>query len=127
MVSAGVGCLVAALIWNFIFPINKLLWSSSYVLYAGGWSLLLLSLFFWLIDIRGYHKWAFPFVVIGMNPITIYVTQALFDFGSIAGIFVHGFIDHMGDFRRLFWALCVFAVKWLFLLFLYKRKIFLKV
>jgi predicted acyltransferase len=127
LAAGGIACLIAALLWNFVFPINKLLWSSSYVLYAGGWSALLLALFFWLIDVRGWNKWAFPFIVIGMNPITIYIAQGLFDFGIIANIFVHGFIDHLGDIRPLFWALCVFAVKWSFLLFLYKKKIFLKV
>jgi predicted acyltransferase len=123
----GAGSLVIALIWNFVFPINKLIWSSSYVLFAGGWSLLLLALFYWIIDVRGHQKWAFPFVIIGMNSITIYIVQGLFDFGVIANIFVHGFINHLGDWKPLFWALCVFAVKWLFLLFLYKKKIFLKV
>ncbi|RPH97267.1 MAG: DUF5009 domain-containing protein [Calditrichaeota bacterium] len=124
---AGVGSLIIALIWNLVFPINKLIWTSSYVLYAGGWSLLLLALFYWIIDVRGWQKWAFPFVIIGMNSITIYIAQAVFDFGVIAHIFVQGFIHHLGDFRPLFWAICVFAVKWLFLLFLYKKKIFLKV
>jgi predicted acyltransferase len=127
LVVAGVGCLVVALLWSLVFPINKLLWSSSYVLFAGGWSFLLLALFYWIIDIRGYQKWAFPFIVIGMNPITIYVAQGLFNFGIIANIFVGGFIDYLGVFKPLFWALCVFAVKWLFLFFLYKKRIFLKV
>ncbi len=124
---AGLGCLAAALIWNVVLPINKLIWTSSYVLYAGGWSLLLLALFYYVIDVRGKQKWAFPFVVIGMNSITIYVAQALFDFGIIANIFVRGFVHHLGAFRPLFWAVCVFAVKYLFLLFLYKKRIFLKV
>ena len=96
-------------------------------MFAGGWSVLLLALFYWLIDIRGYKKWAIPFVVIGMNPITIYVAQGLFDFGIIAGIFVNGFIKYLGDWKPLVWALSIFTVKWLFLLFLYKKKIFLKV
>ncbi|MCE5270271.1 DUF5009 domain-containing protein [bacterium] len=123
---AGVASLVLALIWNPFFPINKLIWTSSYVLFAGGWSLLLLALFYWVIDVKGWKRWAFPFVVIGLNPITIYVAGALFDFGSIVNIFVHGFIDSLGAIKPLFWALCVFGVKWLFLYFLYTRKIFLK-
>ncbi|MBN1560862.1 DUF5009 domain-containing protein [candidate division KSB1 bacterium] len=127
LAAGGAACLCAGLLWHIAFPINKLLWSSSYVLYAGGWSLLLLALFFWLIDIRGWQKWAFPFIVIGMNPITIYVAQRLFDFGSIVDIFVHGFIDYLGAVKPLFWALCVLIVKWLLLLFLFKKKIFLKV
>lgn len=127
LLLGGVGSLILGLIWHLVFPINKLLWSSSYVLFAGGWSLLLLSLFYWIIDIRGWQKWAFPFVIIGMNSITIYLAQGLFDFGTIALIFVRGFIDHTGAWQPFLWAVCVFAVKWLFLYFLYKQKIFLKV
>jgi len=123
---SGVVCLALALIWNIDFPINKFLWNSSYTLFAGGWCLLLLALFYWIIDIREYRKWAFPFVVIGMNPITIYVAQRFIKFGDFADIFVHGFIDNMGDFQPLFWAMCVLTVKWLFLYFLYRQKIFLK-
>ena len=123
---AGVVSLVLALIWNPFFPINKLIWTSSYVLFAGGWSLLFLALFYWVIDIRGHKKWAFPFVGIGLNPITIYVADALFDFGIIANIFLHGFIDSTGFLKPLIWAASVVAVRWLFLYFLYKRKIFLK-
>ncbi|MEJ2083956.1 MAG: DUF5009 domain-containing protein, partial [Acidobacteriota bacterium] len=65
-------------------------------------------------------------VVIGLNPITIYVVQNVFDFGTIANIFVHGFIADLGVVRPLFWVACVLAVKWLFLYFLYRQKIFLK-
>jgi predicted acyltransferase len=126
LAAAGIGSLAVALLWNPVFPINKLFWSSSYVLYAGGWSMLLLALFYWIIDVRGWRGWAFPFVVIGLNPITIYVVQGLFDFGIIATIFVHGFIKHTGAFQPAFWSLCVLTVKWLFLYFLYKQKIFLK-
>jgi predicted acyltransferase len=126
LLAAAATALVLGLLWHLVFPINKLIWSSSYVLYSAGWSLILLALFYWIIDVRGWRKWAFPFVVIGLNPITIYVAQALFDFGIIANIFVHGFIDHMGAFKDPFWTLCVLAVKWLFLYFLNRQKIFLK-
>lgn len=123
---SGVACLALALIWNPFFPINKLIWTSSYVLFAGGWSLLFLALFYWIIDVRGWQKWAFPFIVIGLNPITIYVAQTLFDFSIIANIFIHGFIGQTGALQPLIQALSVFAVKWLLLYFLYSRKIFLK-
>ncbi|MDD4757211.1 MAG: hypothetical protein PHG29_14130, partial [Prolixibacteraceae bacterium] len=59
--------------------------------------------------------------------ITIYVASGLFDFGSVVRVFVHGFIDHLGSFQPLFWALCMLTIKWLFVYFLYKKKIFLKV
>jgi len=126
LLIAGTASILLGAAWSLIFPINKLIWTSSYVLYTGGWSMILLSVFYWIIDIKRWKKWAFPFIVIGMNPITIYVAQSVFDFGIIAGIFVHGFINHLGAFRPLFWAICVLCVKWLFLYFLYRQKIFLK-
>ena len=127
MLVIGVSAIVLGWIWNFGFPVNKLMWTSSYVCVTVGWSLLLLSLFYWIIDVKKYSKWAFPFIVIGLNPITIYVIQGIFDFGVVVNIFVHGFIDNMGDFKQVFFILCVLVVKWLFLYFLYKQKIFLKV
>ncbi len=126
LVGAGVAALAVALLWDTVFPINKPLWTSSYAVYAAGWSCLLMAAFYWVIDMKGYKRWAFPFVVIGLNPITIYVAQRLFDFGQIADIFVHGFIDKLGVIEPLFYIACVFAVKWLLLYFLYRKRIFLK-
>ncbi|MBN1292880.1 MAG: DUF5009 domain-containing protein [Candidatus Latescibacteria bacterium] len=127
LIIAGVVSLVAAILWNFIFPINKLVWSSSYVLFAAGWSMILLGVFYWIIDIRGLKKWAFPFIIIGLNPITIYMAQRIIDFGDITKFFVGGLAGFMGDLRPAFMIACVFLVKWLFLYFLYSKKIFLKV
>jgi predicted acyltransferase len=124
---AGVASLALGLVWGHWFPIIKNIWTSSYVLFAGGWSLLLLALFYWVIDVRGYRRLAFFFTVIGLNSITIYVLHSQFDFGTIARIFVHGFIDYLGPYKPLFWSLSVLAVGWLFLWFLYRRKIFLKI
>ena len=124
---SGASSLILGIAWNFNFPVNKILWTSSYVLFAGGFSLLLFGLFYWLIDYKGYKKWAFPFIVIGMNAITIYVVQALFDFGILIDILIHGFAGRMGNFGEAFFWICMVAIKWLFLYFLYKKKIFLKV
>ncbi|MCG2789572.1 MAG: DUF5009 domain-containing protein [Actinomycetia bacterium] len=124
---SGASSLILGIAWNFNFPVNKILWTSSYVLFAGGISLLLFGLFYWLIDYKGYKKWAFPFIVIGMNAITIYVVQALFDFGILVDILIHGFVGRMGNFGEAFFFICMLAIKWLFLYFLYKKKIFLKV
>jgi predicted acyltransferase len=126
LVIAGIAGLALGLLWNLVFPINKLLWSSSYVLYTAGWSFLLMALFYWVIDMRGYQKWAFPFVVIGLNPITIYVLDRVFDFGAVAGIFVNGIIGYLGALEPVVWIASMFVVKWLFLYFLYRQKIFLK-
>ncbi|MCL6086835.1 MAG: DUF5009 domain-containing protein [Actinobacteria bacterium] len=114
-------------LWNFSFPVNKILWTSSFVLVTSGCSLFLLALFYWLIDYKGYKKWAFPFIVIGMNAITIYVVQGLFDFGIIVNIVIHGFLGYLGPAKDIFFLICLVALKWLFLYFLYKRKIFFKV
>ncbi|MBW7997131.1 MAG: DUF5009 domain-containing protein [Candidatus Glassbacteria bacterium] len=126
LVVGGAAALFVALLWDLAFPINKPLWTSSYALYAGGWSCVLLAAFYWVIDMKGYQRWAFGFVVIGLNPLTIYLAQRLFDFGVIADIFVHGFIAGLGPYQPLFYVACVFAVKWLFLYFLYRKRIFLK-
>lgn len=127
LVAAGVASLLAGFLWSFNFPVIKNLWTSSFVLIAGGWSLLLLALFYWIIDVKGYKRWAFFFTVIGVNAITIYLVHQLFDFGTITTIFVHGFINKLGAIQPLFWAVSVMMTGWLFLYFLYRQKIFLKV
>jgi predicted acyltransferase len=124
---AGVASLIVGFAWSFNFPIIKNLWTSTFVLFAGGWSLLLLALFYWIIDVRGYRRWSFFFTVIGVNAITIYLVYHLFDFGTITTIFVHGFINRLGPAQPVFWAASVMMTGWLFLYFLYRKKIFLKV
>ena len=123
---AGSAAMFAGWVWSIWFPINKNLWTSSYVLLTGGMAAHLLALLYVIIDLRGWRAWAFPFVVIGMNPITIYLAQDLFDFGIIALIFTHGFIHQLGPYQPSFHAFTVIVTKWLFLYFLYRQKIFLK-
>ena len=124
---AALACLTSGYFWGRFFPIIKNIWTSSFVLVAGGYSFLLLALFYWLIDIKGYKKWAFFFVVIGMNPITLYCLQWLVNFDEIANFFVQGIADHAGIIKPLILAFSVLMVKWLLLWFLYRRKIFFKV
>jgi predicted acyltransferase len=124
---AGVLCLAVGLIWAQFFPIIKILWTSSYVLFAGGWSLLLLALFYWLIDVRGYHRWTTFFVVIGMNAITIYFLQRFVDFEAIATFFLGGIARYAGLLAPLILVGAAFTVRWLLLWFLYHRKVFFKV
>lgn len=127
MLIAGIVLIVVALLWNFIYPINKYLWTGSFVSITSGISLILLSLCYWIIDVKGYTKWTFPFRVYGMNSITIYIASGIFDFGIIAKIFVGGFYTGFGDFATTFLELSIMVVKWLFLYFLYRKNIFLKV
>lgn len=123
---AGVAGLGAGLIWGQFFPIIKIVWTSSFVLVAGGLSLLLLSLFYWIIDVRGHRKWAFFFIVIGMNPITIYFTQRFIDFKGISEFFLAGAAAHANTLEPLVLPLGILAAKWLFLWFLYRHKVFFK-
>jgi predicted acyltransferase len=124
---AGVASLIAGLIWAQFFPIIKILWTSSYVLFAGGWSLLLLALFYWVIDVKGYRKWSFFFVVIGMNAITIYFLQRFVEFDSIAEFFLGGLAKHAGLIAPLLLPFGALMIRWLLLHFLYRHRVFLKV
>lgn len=128
MLAAGVALLSLGLLWNEVFPINKNLWTSSFVCYVGGLSLLLFAIFYWIIDIRKWRSWTLFFKVIGLNSIAIYMAQAIVNFGYTS--------DYIfGGFARLFpeeWTVLVLAaayiaICWLFLWFLYRNKMFLKV
>jgi predicted acyltransferase len=123
---AGIVSVLIGLLWGQVFPIIKILWTSSYVMVAGGLSLLLLALFYWVIDVKGYSKWAFFFIVIGMNPITIYFLQRFVDFNGIAEFFLVGAIEHSDLFKPVILAFGVVLTKWLFLWFLYRHRIFFK-
>jgi predicted acyltransferase len=124
---AGLSGVILGYLWGFILPIIKIvLWTSSYVTFACGWSLLLLAAFYWLIDVKGYKKWSFFFVVIGMNAITIYFLQQIVDFNHIADLMVRGIADHAGVLNPLVLPIGVIGLKWLFLFFLYRHKLFFK-
>ncbi|HKG15052.1 MAG TPA: heparan-alpha-glucosaminide N-acetyltransferase domain-containing protein [Pyrinomonadaceae bacterium] len=72
MFVAGVACVVAGWAWNFWFPVNKALWTSSYVLLTAGFALQMLAVCYWLIDIKGHRAWAKPFLVFGSNALAVY-------------------------------------------------------
>ncbi len=125
---AGVIFIALAHLWDLDFPINKNLWTSSFVLNVGGYSLILFALFYYIIDIRGYKKWAFFFKVIGMNSILIYMSGKFIDWEYTT----HGFFNWLGQlvgnpFNIVVMAICYLMIKWLFLFFMYKKKVFLRV
>jgi predicted acyltransferase len=64
-------------VWGWWFPVNKALWTSSYVLLTGGFALLVLAALYWLIEMRGYRRWAMPFVVFGVNALILYFLSSL--------------------------------------------------
>lgn len=77
MFSIGFIAVITGLIWDLFFPINKALWTSSFVLYAGGLATIGLALCYWLIDVQGYKKGTTPFVVYGVNAITVFFLSGL--------------------------------------------------
>lgn len=140
---AGAICVMIGWSWNPFFPINKALWTSSYVVFTAGLALQLLALCYWLVDIKGYRRWAWPFIIFGVNAIALFV-------GSGFMVDVMGLIKlPLGDgtttslqgwiFHNLFlpWASPVnaslayaiaFILFWLFLMWLlYRKRIFIKV
>ncbi|MEO8890948.1 MAG: DUF5009 domain-containing protein [Coleofasciculaceae cyanobacterium] len=77
LVLAGLSCLVIGQVWDFWFPINKKLWTSSYVVFTTGWALLLLASCYELIEVRGLRRWGKPFEIMGLNAIFIFITSVL--------------------------------------------------
>ncbi len=124
---AGVACLAVGFVWSLALPIIKHIWTSTYVIWAGGWCLLLMAVFYYVIDIRGFSRWAFFFVVIGTNAILIYFGQEVVDFEGIARFFLNGLQGRAGLVAPLVIPLGALAVKWLGLRFLYAKRIFFKV
>jgi len=122
LLIAGVVCLLLGGLWNLWFPINKNLWTSSFVLYAGGWSLLLLGLFYLVIDVWGWKKWSFFFVVIGVNAITIYVGHDFIDFRAVGQLL----FSRAPIYKALLLPSAIVATEWLFLYVLYRSRIFLR-
>ena len=124
---AGLISILAGYGWGQTFPVIKNIWTSSFVLVAAGWSMLLLALFYWVIDVKGLKKWAFFFIVIGTNAITIYFLLQFINFTSVADFFIGAITDRSGQFKPLISACGTMIAEWLFLWFLYRKKIFLKV
>jgi predicted acyltransferase len=127
LAAAGLACAIVGYLWGFVFPIIKIIWTSSYTLFSGGLCLMLLALFYWIIDVKGYRRWTIFFVVIGVNPITIYFLQRFVNFDSIAEFFFSGLAANAGQVSPLIIPVGVLAIKWLLLWFLYQHKIFFKV
>lgn len=129
--------------WNFFFPYNKALWTSSYVCYTSGLALCFLGFCYWLIDIKGYTRWTKPFVIFGMNALALFVFSGLF--ARMIGIIKFGTADGKSVslqgwvFNNIFLTVAspinaslAFAISFiLFFLFLmwllYRKKIWIKV
>lgn len=143
LVIAGVLMILGGLIWHQVFPINKPLWTSSYVIYTAGIACVLLSIFLWMIEFKGWKKWASPFVVFGLNPLFIYALSILwvkiliYVFRWESGdttqtgygwLYQEVFVPIAGNLNgSLLFALVHVAALWLIASFMFRKKIFIKV
>ena len=75
--AGGLLLVVVGLVWDLGFPINKSLWTSSYVAFTGGAAALALAACYWTIDVRGWTRWSSPFKILGMNALALFVLSAL--------------------------------------------------
>ena len=126
---AGLALLVLGGLWSFVFPLNKNLWTSSFVLWTCGWGSLLLSFFYWTIDVRGWlRRFGAFFAVIGMNSVLIYMSSKFLNFDftgqALFGGLARAFPPAVAS---LVLVTGIFAVKWALFWFLQRQKIFLKV
>jgi|WetSurMetagenome_2_1015567.scaffolds.fasta_scaffold00496_16 predicted acyltransferase len=126
LIISGVACIALGLLWSLALPIIKLLWTSSFVLIGGGFGFLMLALFYWIIDVKGYRRWAFFFTVIGMNSIAVYVGAMLINFQQIGNIFVGNLLPRIGPWDDFVSALTAVTIIWLVLYWMYRTRSFVK-
>ena len=140
---AGMTCVIIGWMWNPFFPINKALWTSSFVFFTGGMALQLLAFCYWLIDIKKYKAWAWPFVVFGVNAIALFVGTGLMEKlmsmikvpqadgsrTSLQGwIFDHAFLSWLSPVNASLAFAIAFILLWLFLMWLlYRKRFFIRI
>jgi predicted acyltransferase len=143
MLFFGVTLTAAGWFWGLFFPINKALWTSSYVVFTAGLALCFLGFCYWLIDIKGYKFWTKPFVIFGVNALALFVGSGIMarilglirvagpegkDISLQQWIFTNIFLPLAAPIdASLMYAIC-FILVWLFLMWLlYRKKIYIKV
>jgi len=141
--TIGVLAVILGLLWDLQFPINKSLWTSSYVLYTGGLASIGLALCYWIIDVQGYKKFTTPFVVYGINAITVFFLAGLMprvlnmiqitkSDGTKTGLLVQFYATCYAPFfspinASLVWAITYVLGFYVLLWFMYKKNIIIKV
>ncbi|MBA3888626.1 MAG: DUF1624 domain-containing protein [Acidobacteria bacterium] len=143
LAAAGVLGIIAGYAWHIVFPINKNIWTSSYVLFTAGAAALLLALCYWAIDVRGWRGWTKPFVILGTNAITLFVGSALLvktmNWITVTGpegnpvalsryIYISWFVPMAAPKNAsLLYAIANLVVLFAILAWMYRRRIFLRV
>jgi heparan-alpha-glucosaminide N-acetyltransferase len=129
LVLAGLAMIVAGWLLSPAIPIVKRIWTPSWTIYSAGWASLLLGAFYWIIEVRDKRAWSFPFMVVGMNSIAIYMLVSLLR-GPVKGwtwTFFGPLLETMGDAGTIVHYCMVLLVFWYILYWMYQRRIFLKV
>ena len=128
LLLAGIAGIAIGLLWDLHFPINKHLWSSSFICLTAGMAFIFLAGFYLIIDVLKFRKWAFFFMVIGMNSITVYLAYRFIDFSHTSQLLFGGLYAPAPEpWQEVFQAFGAMMLVWLFLYFLYRNKLFLKV
>jgi predicted acyltransferase len=128
LLLVGTGFIAIALVWNLHFPIFKRMWTSSFIMLTSGLAFLSLALFYLVIDILKFQRWAFFLVVVGMNSLTIYMVYRFVNFRHTSRLLFQGLYEPLGEkWFPVMESLGALLLVWLFLYFLYKKRIFFKV
>ena len=127
LATSGIALIILAYVWMPWHPLVKHLWTGSFVLFSGGICLLMLAALYFVIDVLEYRRWTTFFVVVGSNAIAAYVSASIFDYRLIAKVFVSGLEKYVGPRYPFLLALGGFAVLYLLLQYLHKKKIFIKI
>ena len=128
MTVTGLSLVAAGLLWNLQMPIIKRLWTCSMTLFSGGLCFLLMALFYWIVDIRGWSRRLGWLKVYGMNSITAYVLGEIVNFRSVAASLSYGLEHHIGsEWYGVWLTFANYAIVFLILLLLYRRRVFIKI
>lgn len=128
LLFCGAFCVIAGMIWGMHFPVNKHLWSSSFILLTAGMSFIFLGIFYYIIEILGWRRWTFFFEVIGLNSIAIYMVYRFIDFKKTAKMLFEGLYSFTDPkWHDVFNALGALLLVWSLMYFLYKKRIFFKI
>ncbi len=139
MLSAGVAGVIAGEVWDHWFPINKSIWTSSFVLLTAGLALIAFAACYWLIDVRGKRAWGKPFEIFGVNPLTVYFLASWAENASynhhVDGLSIKNYL--YGKFvtplfanpyhASLFWGLSYVVFFFLVAWVMYRNKIFIRI
>lgn len=144
LILYGIALVVLGYVWGFVFPINKSLWSSSFVCFSAGWAMLILALLIWIIDVKKYTTWSQPFIHFGTNSLFIFVFSGLYvktmiylvkipngegkSTSALSYIYQNIFVPIAGNMNgSLLFAIAHIIFFWSLVYILYKRKIFIKI